>query len=59
MMKKYKVALREYERGWGSRIDEIREFDSLDEAEKFIIEFNSENDKEIVPDWYMTASLMK
>ena len=58
-MKKYKVALREYERGWGSRIDEIREFDSLDEAEKFIIEFNSENDKEIVPDWYMTASLMK
>lgn len=55
-MKKYKVQIDEYERGWGSRLDEIKEFDTKEEADQFIIEFNSKNTDEKVPDWYMVAS---
>ena len=59
MMKTYKVALREYERGWGSRLDEVRSFDTLQEAETFVREFNSKNDHEHAPDWFMTATLLE
>ena len=47
---KFKVALIESERGWGQKVDEIREFDTYDEAEKFIKEFNAENVEDKVPD---------
>lgn len=52
---KFKVALIESERGWGQKVDEIREFDTYDEAEKFIKEFKAENVEDNVPDWYMYA----
>jgi hypothetical protein len=52
---KYKVNIWEYERGWGSKIDEVKEFDDLEYAINFVIGFNSCNNKEIVPDWYMVA----
>lgn len=54
---KVKVYLMESERGWGSRIDEVKTFPSLSEANAFIEEFNSKNDKDEVPDWYMYATL--
>lgn len=57
-MEKVKVAIIESERGWGTKIDEIIEFNTLEEAEDFINEYNSVNNKEVVPDWYMYAKLM-
>ena len=52
---KFKVNIWEYERGWGSRIDERKEFDTKEEAEDFIVKYNSKNTEEVVPDWYMIA----
>lgn len=57
-MKKIKVRIDEFERGWGSKLDEVKEFDTLELANEFIKTFNSHNDKEVVPDWYMIASLI-
>lgn len=54
---KTKVFLMEYERGWGSRLDETKVFDSREEAMKFAEEFNSDNTAKTVPDWYMTATV--
>lgn len=54
---KVKVELIESERGWGQKVDEIKEFDTLEQANAFITEFNSKNDKAVVPDWYMYARL--
>lgn len=52
---KYLVDIMEYERGWGSRLDETKSFDSKTEAEAYIKEFNSKNTETVVPDWYMVA----
>jgi hypothetical protein len=52
---KYQVAIWEYERGWGSKIDEIKDFDTKEEADTFIIKFNSKNTEHSAPDWYMVA----
>lgn len=51
----YKAVLLEYERGWGSRIDEIKEFATEQERDDFIKKFNSHNTEKEVPDWYMIA----
>lgn len=51
----FKAIILEYERGWGSRVDSIKEFDSELDRDNFIKEFNSKNTEEIVPDWYMVA----
>lgn len=53
---KFKVQIREFERGWGNKIDEIKEFNTAEEANTFITEFNSNNTEDTVPDWYMQAS---
>ncbi len=52
----FKVKIEEYEKGWGSKIDEIKEFETKELANSFIETFNSKNTEEIVPDWYMVAS---
>ena len=52
---KYKATIMEYERGWGSRVDEVREFDTESERDAFIVEFNSHNTADTAPDWYMVA----
>lgn len=57
-MAKTKVVLMEYERGWGSRVDESIEFPTKEEAEKYCKEFNSKNTDNVVPDWYMTAEIV-
>lgn len=54
-MKVFKAALMEFERGWGSRVDEIREFDTEKERDDFVESFNAQNTSAIVPDWYMIA----
>jgi hypothetical protein len=51
----YRVDLIEYERGWGSKIDETIYFDNETEARKYCEDFNSKNTVETVPDWYMIA----
>lgn len=52
---KFKVAIIESERGWGSKVDEVKEFDTYKEAIGFINAFNKDNNKDVIPDWYMVA----
>jgi hypothetical protein len=52
---KFQVALWEYERGWGSKLDEVKSFDTYEEAELYRMAFNAQNDEDEVPDWYMIA----
>lgn len=58
MSEKIKVEIIESERGWGQRIDETIEFDTLPEARLFIKEYNAKNNEVEVPDWYMYARLV-
>ena len=56
----WKVDIIESERGWGRKIDEVKVFDSYDEALKFQQEFNRPNEEDYaktksVSDWYMQA----
>lgn len=50
------VYLIESERGWGQRVDDVREFDNHETALAYVREFNSKNDLDYVPDWYMYAT---
>ena len=56
-MKRYCVDIFEYDRGKGSKLDETKEFASKGEALGFAKKFNSKNNKTVVPDWYLIASL--
>jgi len=51
----YRVDLIEYERGWGSKIDETLYFDNEEEALEYVKKFNARNTATTVPDWYMVA----
>lgn len=51
----YRVDIMEYDRGWGSKLDETIYFDSEDAALTYCDEFNSMNTSKTVPDWYMVA----
>lgn len=51
----FEVYIMEYERGWGSRLDTTKEFDTREEADTFVTEYNSKNTESEVPDWYMVA----
>lgn len=52
---RHKVEIIESERGWGQKIDEVKYFDTKENALSFCKEFNASNDKDCVPDWYMRA----
>lgn len=54
----HRVHIIESERGWGQRVDEVKEFETLEEANAYIREFNSYNTSPTVPDWYMVAVLI-
>jgi len=55
-MNKYAVNMIESERGWGSKIDEVKYFDTEEEARKFEVEYNlKHNSSSVVPDWYIIA----
>jgi hypothetical protein len=51
----HRVDLVEYERGWGSKVDEVIYFDNKAEAVKYCEDFNARNTAKEVPDWYMIA----
>ena len=51
----YRVDLIEYERGWGSKVDEVLYFDNEEEAREYARAFNARNTATTVPDWYMIA----
>jgi hypothetical protein len=51
----HRVDLIEYERGWGSKVDEVIYFDNKEEAIKYCEDFNAKNTAKEVPDWYMIA----
>jgi hypothetical protein len=56
----WKVAIIESERGWGRKVDEVKTFNTYDEAVAFQKEFNRPNEEDYaktkrVPDWYMQA----
>jgi hypothetical protein len=54
----WKVEIIESERGWGSKIDEIKYFDSEESAKAFCANFNKDNPPGPAPDWYMQANLI-
>lgn len=51
------VHIIESERGWGSKVDEVKEFDTREEAVLFCREYNAGNNMPQVPDWYMYATI--
>jgi len=53
-----RVGIFEFERGWGSKCDEVREFPSYADAEAFCKDYNKDNNKTPVPDWYMAARIL-
>lgn len=55
---KIRVAIIESERGWGQKIDEVREFETLEEATIFCEDYNKDNNLPYVPDWYMYAKIL-
>ena len=55
-----KVYMIESERGWGQRVDEVKEFGTREEAETFCRTYNSKHNPPVAdtapaPDWYMFA----
>jgi hypothetical protein len=51
------VIYEEFERGWGSRVDDVEYYDSIDEAQTVVTKFNAHNTAPSAPDWYMVATL--
>jgi hypothetical protein len=54
---KIRVQIIESERGWGSKVDEVKRFDTQEEAEAFCNDYNKDNNLQQVPDWYMYATI--
>ena len=51
----FRVDIIESERGWGSRVDEVKYFETMAEANAFCNQYNSHNTAAVTPDWYMYA----
>ena len=52
----HRVDILEYERGWGSRVDESIYFDTEQEARDYATTYNkTHNTAPTAPDWYMVA----
>ena len=58
MTDKVKVQYIESERGWGQRVDEVKEFDTYELALEAVTEFNARNTADSAPDWYMYAEIV-
>lgn len=58
-MKKTIVEVREYERGWGSRVEDVIEFDTYAKAQAYCDDYNKDNNLPTVPDWYMVATIVQ
>ena len=55
MKTKYRVDIIESERGWGQKVEDVKFFDTEDEADTYCKQFNKDNNLPYVPDWYMVA----
>jgi len=57
MAKNWKIEIVEYERGWGSKVDESVYFDTEQEAIKFRRDYNDKYNPPMdrAPEWYMIA----
>ena len=56
----YRVDIMEYERGWGSRLDESIYFDTEEAAKKYAHDYNKKyNNAAVAPDWYMVAQYVE
>lgn len=53
--KPWRVVVIESERGWGTKVDEIKRFATKEEALAFQRDFNKDNTASTAPDWYMQA----
>ncbi len=53
---KWQVTEWEFERGWGSKVFDITQYDSLAEAKAAQEACNAQNTATEVPDWYIMAS---
>jgi hypothetical protein len=53
---KTKVYMIESEAGWGSKIDEVKEFSTKEKAVKFAEKYNKKyNNLDHAPSWYIKA----
>lgn len=55
-IKAYKVKIIESERGWGTKVDEVKYFDNETEALNFCKKYNEINPPGPAPEWYMQAN---
>lgn len=53
--RKFKVTVIESERGWGQKVDEVRTFDTYDEAAEFRDRINGKNTSPTAPEIYWQA----
>ena len=52
----FKVFIIESEAGWGRKVDEVKRFDTKQEALKFVEDYNTKyNPPGPTPSWYMIA----
>ena len=55
----WRVNIIESEAGWGTKVDEVIEFATLDEATEYVTTYNDKYNPKLgggtVPDWYMIA----
>jgi hypothetical protein len=51
----YRVAIIESERGWGSKVDEVKLFTDEQTAKDFCYHYNKDLPAGVAPDWYMIA----
>ena len=52
----FKVFIIESEAGWGQKVDEVKRFDTKQEALKFVEDYNAKyNPPGPTPSWYMIA----
>lgn len=61
MSKKYVGYVIESEAGWGSKVDETKEFDTKEAREQWVKDYNDKYNPDMgkpgasVPNWYMVA----
>lgn len=53
---KFRVTVIESERGWGQKVDEVKTFDTYEDAAAFRDRINGRNTSPIAPDIYWQAS---
>lgn len=55
----FKAIIIESESGWGSRVDETLEFETKEERDRYVKEYNDKHNPPLpggrVPSWYMVA----